>query len=80
MMSKYKPLGIKSYGSIPHLEGSRITPADKHCHEGQTRIATTRKRDRHDEIIVQEKVDGSNVGIALLNGQRIRHLIYLVSF
>lgn len=63
-----KPLGIKNYGTIPHLEGSRVTPADKHCHEGQARIATERRRDRHDEIIVTEKVDGSNVGIALWGG------------
>jgi hypothetical protein len=64
-----KPLGIKSYGTIPHLEGSRITPSDKHCHEGQTRIATIKPRDRHDVVIVQEKVDGSNVGVALFNGE-----------
>lgn len=64
-----KPLGIKSYGTIPHLEGSRVTPSDKHCHEGQSRIATEKLRDRHDEVIVTEKVDGSNVGVALLNGE-----------
>lgn len=63
-----KPLGIKSYGTIPLLPNSRITPADKHCHEGQARIATERPRDRHDEVIVQEKLDGSNVGIALIYG------------
>jgi len=63
-----KPLGIKSYGSISLLPNSRVTPADKHCHEGQARIATEKPRDRHDEVIVQEKVDGSNVGVALLNG------------
>lgn len=62
-----KPLGIKSYGTIPHLEGSRVTPSDKHCHDGQTRIATIKSRDRHDEILVSEKLDGSNVGVALLD-------------
>jgi len=35
-----KPLGIKSYGSIPHLPGSRIGIGDHKCHEGQERIAT----------------------------------------
>jgi len=63
-----KPLGIKNYGTIPLLPNSRITPADKHCHEGQARIATEKPRDRHDEIIVQEKLDGSNVGVALIHG------------
>lgn len=66
-----KPLGIKNYGTIPHLEGSRITPSDKHCHEGQSRIATEKLRDRHDEVIVTEKLDGSNVGVALHNGKII---------
>lgn len=63
-----KPLGIKNYGTIPHLPNSRTTPADKHCHEGQERIATLKARDKHDEIIVTEKVDGSNVGVALIGG------------
>lgn len=63
-----KPLGIKSYGQIPHLPNSRATPSDKHCHEGQERIATIKARDRHDEVIVTEKVDGSNVGVALVSG------------
>lgn len=66
-----KPIGIKNYGTIPHLEGSRVTPADKHCHEGQTRIATAKARDRHDDVILTEKLDGSNVGVVLLNGDII---------
>ena len=68
MVTERKPLGIKSYGTIPLLPNSRVTPADKHCHEGQARIATEKQRDRHDEIIVQEKLDGSNVGVALIHG------------
>lgn len=64
-----KPLGIKSYGSIAHLPGSRIGVGDHKCHDGQKRIATEKARDRHDLIIVQEKLDGSNVGIARLNGE-----------
>lgn len=63
-----KPLGIKSYGSIPHLPGSRLGPGDHKCHEGQARIATEKTRDRHDLIIVQEKLDGSNVGVACIDG------------
>ena len=66
-----KPLGHKSYGSIPHLPNSRMGPGDHHCSPGQARIATERARDRHDVVIVQEKLDGSNVGIAKLNGQII---------
>ena len=69
MKDKYKPLGKKAYGSISLLPNSRVTPADHHCHEGQARIATEKPRDRHDEVIVQEKLDGSNVAVALLNGE-----------
>jgi hypothetical protein len=65
-----KPLGRKSYGHIAHLPGSRIGPGDHKCHEGQRRIACEKSRDRHDRIIVTEKLDGSNVGVALL-GDRI---------
>jgi hypothetical protein len=64
-----KPLGIKSDGSIAHLPGSRIGVGDHKCHEGQKRIATEKTRDRHDLVIVQEKLDGSNVGVARLNGE-----------
>ncbi|MBI1748890.1 MAG: RNA ligase family protein [Acidobacteria bacterium] len=63
-----KPLGGKSYGHIPHLPGSRRGPGDHHCHEGQARIATEKARDRHDLIIVQEKLDGSNVGVGRREG------------
>jgi hypothetical protein len=44
-------------------------PGDHKCHEGQKRIATEKVRDKHDVIIVQEKVDGSNVGIAKIDGR-----------
>jgi hypothetical protein len=63
-----KPLGHKNYGSIPHLPGSRMGPGDHHCHEGQAAIATSKAR-KGDTIIVQEKLDGSNVGVALKDGQ-----------
>ena len=64
-----KPLGIKNYGSIAHLPGSRLGPGDHKCHEGQEKIATLKVRDRHDQVLVQEKLDGSNVGVALVAGQ-----------
>jgi hypothetical protein len=59
-----KPLGHKNYGSIPHLPNSRMGASDRSCHEGQARIATEKARDKRDKIIVQEKLDGSNVGVA----------------
>lgn len=64
-----KPLNMKNYGSIPHLLCSRMGPADHACHPGQQKIATEKARDKHDHIIVLEKVDGSNVGIANVDGQ-----------
>jgi hypothetical protein len=42
---------------------------DHHCHDGQDAICTTKTRDKHDFIIVQEKLDGSNVGIAKVDGK-----------
>lgn len=64
MTTPTKPLNRKNYGHIPHLPGSRIGAGDHKCHEGQARIATVQVRDKYDEIIVQEKLDGSNVGVA----------------
>lgn len=66
-----KPLGRKSYGSIGHLPNSRLGPGDHCVTEGQARIATTKTRDRHDVIIVQEKLDGSNVGVCKIDGEVI---------
>ena len=66
-----KPLGKKAYGSIPHLPGSRLGVGDYHISEGQAKIATEKKRDRHDLIIVQEKLDGSNVCVAKIKDEII---------
>jgi hypothetical protein len=65
----WKPLGGKAYGHIPHLFGSRVGPGDHTCHEGQVRIATEQVRDKHDLVIVQEKLDGSCVAVALVGGE-----------
>lgn len=70
-MKPVKPLGHKAYGHIPHFKGSRMGPADKHCELGQQRIMTEKARDRHDLIIVQEKLDGSNCSVAKINGEII---------
>lgn len=68
-MKSVKPLGKPSYGSIGHLPSSRMGPGDHHITEGEARIATVKIRDRHDLVIVQEKLDGSNVGVAKINGE-----------
>lgn len=59
-----KPLGRRAYGHIPHLPGSRMGPGDHHCHAGQAAICLEKPRDRHDHVVVQEKLDGSCVAVA----------------
>lgn len=71
MIKAIKPLGYKAYGSIPHLPGSRLGEGDHHCHEGQAKIATEKVRDKHDIVIVQEKLDGSCCSVAKINGEII---------
>ncbi len=66
-----KPLGRKAFGHIPHLPGSRMGPGDHHCHEGQAKIATGKARDRHDIVIVTEKLDGSCCAVAKIEGKII---------
>jgi hypothetical protein len=44
-------------------------PGDHKCHAGQSRICTAKPRDKYDRIIVQEKLDGSNVGVAKVDGR-----------
>lgn len=66
-MKPSKPLGRKNYGSIPHLPNSRMGPGDHSCHPGQARIATEKARNKHDVIVIQEKLDGSNVGVAKID-------------
>lgn len=64
-----KPLGIKSYGSIPHLPNSRLGLGDHSVHKGQNRICTVRVRDKHDRVFVEEKLDGSCTAVALKGGR-----------
>ena len=68
MEERRKPLGVKNYGHIAHLTGSRMGPGDHSCELSQARIATLKARDRHDHVIVQEKLDGTNLGVARLKG------------
>lgn len=63
-----KPLNRKNYGSIPHLSNSKLGENDHFIDMGQELILTEKKRDRHDTILVFEKYDGSNVGIAKKEG------------
>ena len=46
-------------------------PADHKLHEGQSRILTEKVRDRHDVIWVQEKLDGSCVSVAKIDGELV---------
>lgn len=58
-----KPLMARAYGSIPHLPISKMGQGDKRIHIGQAIICLEKTRDKHDLIIVQEKVDGSCVAV-----------------
>lgn len=69
-----KPIGRKAYGSIGHLPNSRLGPGDFSVHEGQARICTEKARDKHDRIIVQEKLDGSCVAVARTEDGRLHSL------
>lgn len=68
-MSDEKPLGRCAYGTIPHLPGSRRGPGDHGCNDGITRILTRKARDKHDRIIITEKLDGANVAVANIGGE-----------
>lgn len=68
---KHRPLGRKCYGSIPHLPESRLGAGDHYCHPSQAAIAYGKLRDEHDNVIVLEKLDGTNVGVAKIDGSII---------
>ncbi|TBE87817.1 RNA ligase family protein [Rhizobium ruizarguesonis] len=64
MTKPVKPLGIKGYGSTPHLTGSRVGPEDYSLSPEQSRLFTLGPARRGDRFIVTEKVDGSCVAVA----------------
>jgi hypothetical protein len=66
-----KPLGGKSYGSIAHLPGSRVGDGDHHISTSQARHILEKVKEKNDRVIVTEKLDGSNVSIANINGQLV---------
>ncbi|NTF17281.1 hypothetical protein G6L37_02395 [Agrobacterium rubi] len=63
-----KPLGARGYGSTPHLVGSRVGPSDRHVEPSLALIMTQKVRNRHDRIIVTEKLDGSCLTVANVAG------------
>lgn len=65
-----KPLGHRSYGTIPHLPGSRKGEGDIEADSSLVKWCTEGLPE-HSRLIVQEKLDGSNVGVVLLNGEVI---------
>lgn len=67
MLPHPKPLGRKSYGSIGHVPGSKLGPGDHRIPDGSADICFRGRRGR--KVIVQEKLDGSNVAIARINGE-----------
>lgn len=66
-----KPLIAKNYGSIGHLPHSRLGEGDHHINSRQAEILTEKARDYKDLIIVQEKLDGSNVGVLRHEGKLV---------
>lgn len=64
-------LAYRAYPSEPHLPGSRTGPADRHLPLNKAQLLTQQLYDPNDEVIVQEKLDGSCVGAILLAGQII---------
>jgi len=62
---------VRLYGSIPHLPGSRAA-ADKTVSPSQARRCLDESAARDDEVvIVQEKLDGSCVGIVREDGKLV---------
>ena len=57
-----RSLEILKYPRTPHLEGSRLQPGD----EGQGHVRLASLRGRH--AVVEEKLDGANVGISFTSG------------
>lgn len=70
-MKPEKPLSNNAYGSIPHLIGSRRGSSDRGVNPGQHRMCVERAARPEDVVYVQEKLDGSNVAVARIDGQLI---------
>jgi hypothetical protein len=62
-----RPLGHRAYVKIPHLPGSRMNGTDHRAPSELARWCTHEAR-VGDEVVVQEKLDGSCVAVALKHG------------
>lgn len=65
-----KPLGIKAYGSIPHILGSRLGPGDHSVPEAMSLICTDKAPPNY-QVTITAKIDGCCVSAAKLNDGRI---------
>ena len=54
-MKYFKPLDKNNYGSIPHLSTSKLGEGEHCVNEGQKRILTIKKRDKHNYIYAYER-------------------------
>lgn len=66
---KIRVLPYKAYNSISHLPGSRTGSADRTLDRERTLMLLSLPREPQDEVIVQEKLDGSCVSVANINGE-----------
>lgn len=64
-----KLLNQKCYGSIPHIPGSRLGPGEHTINDGQARICLEEVKHKDQKVYVTEKLDGSNVCVANVEGQ-----------
>lgn len=62
------PLGKKAYSKIPHLPGSRTGSSDRTA-DRQLARRCTHQCAPGEVVIVQEKLDGSCVAVAMKNGE-----------
>ncbi len=70
MAARELPLGRKAYFKIPHLPGSRTGSSDRVAPAELVRRCTVEARGG-EEVLVQEKLDGSCVAIAQIRGEVI---------
>jgi hypothetical protein len=64
------PLGRKVYDRIPHLPGSRTGKSDRRCPPELARRCLVQAKPG-EEVLIQEKLDGSCVAIARINGELV---------
>jgi RNA ligase len=70
MSQRELPLGKKAYTKIPHLPGSRTGSADRVAPAALAARCTLESQPG-DDVVVQEKLDGSCVGVTLKAGEVI---------